>query len=132
MIFKSNKAKAIFLIILSTLFTSVGQLLWKSGGANIKLETAIVLIKTTFFNYTFMLGWLLYVFAAALMITALKYGRLSLVHPFLSLTQIWTLMLGYTYLAEEITSVKIISVFLIVTGAILISASDKSVVGELI
>ena len=119
----SIKSKAIILITISTLINAFGQLLWKKGVTTIVFSTMKTFILTSL-NLNFILGWIFYALAALFMIISLKYGNLSLIHPFLSLTQVWVLILASMFLQETITINKISAVSLIIIGTILISRGD--------
>jgi len=119
----NSKNKAIILITISTLINAFGQLLWKKGVTTIVFSTMKTFILTSL-NLNFILGWIFYALAALFMIISLRHGNLSLIHPFLSLTQVWVLILASMFLQETITINKISAVSLIIIGTILISRGD--------
>lgn len=75
---------AIVLIVLCTVFTSLGQLLWKGGLKYIDFS-----ILSTFFNWPFVLGFVSYGFGAVLMILAFRRGELSVLYPIFATSYIW-------------------------------------------
>lgn len=119
----SNKFKSIFFVILSTFLVALGQLFWKLGVSLIKTDSFIIILKSAL-NFYFITGSLLYGIAAILVVVALNYGNLSLVHPLLTFSQVWTLFFAYYYLSETINSSKIIGVSFILLGSLFISWHD--------
>lgn len=69
------------------------------------------------------IGGFLYVLAALLNIYILRYLDYSVVMPMGSLTYIWTMILSYTVLKENISKKKIIGVTCIIAGAICVAMS---------
>jgi multidrug transporter EmrE-like cation transporter len=90
---KNNK-KAIILVVICTIFTSLGQILMKIGSAN---TNSIIQIIT---NIPLILGFIAYGIGALLLIISLKYGELSLVYPFIALSFIWV-SIASIYLFNE-------------------------------
>ena len=60
---------------------------------------------------------------ALLLIVALKFGDLSKLYPFVSLTFIWVMILSVLALGEKLNSFKISAVILVISGIILIGGS---------
>lgn len=99
----------IFLMLLSSLNVVFGQYFWKISDQ----------------NYIFLIiGYFLYGIGAILMIFALKKGKLSVLHPFLSFNYIFSLMIGRLFLDERISSTIILGIVVIMTGVFLIGGSD--------
>lgn len=67
------------------------------------------------------IGGIIYVTAALLNIYVLKYLEYSTVLPLTAITYIWTMIISYKILKENITNKKKIGVILIILGAIIIS-----------
>lgn len=67
------------------------------------------------------IGGVLYLIAAVLNIYVLKYLDYSIVLPLTSITYIWTMILAYIILKENISRKKLGGIFLILLGAICIS-----------
>lgn len=98
--------KNIVLISISALLTSFGQFFWKMSNCN-----NILLLIT---------GFLLYGLGAISMIYAFKFGELSKTQPILSISYVFSLIIGYSFLNEPINLLKIIGIILILTGVIII------------
>lgn len=102
----------IYLITIAALFTSLGQLFWKLSSQNLV-------------SFKLVLGFLLYGVGAILMIIAFKYGSLSVLHPMLGLAYVFALFFGSIFLNEEVSLGKLVGVFLILLGIILIGSGDS-------
>ncbi|GIM28240.1 membrane protein [Clostridium polyendosporum] len=107
--FKKNY-KGILFIIIASLLTSLGQLLWKlSNGQSLNFLIS---------------GFFLYGIGAVLMIIAFRYGSLSVIHPMLSFGYIFAIILGNIVLKESITIYQYLGIFIIILGVILIGGGD--------
>jgi drug/metabolite transporter (DMT)-like permease len=113
--------RAIILIVFCTIFTSVGQLLWKFGANRLQLDFFSLIT-----NYPLILGFVSYAIGTVLLLSALKLGDLSVLYPFISLSFIWVSMLSLTFLGEIMTSLKWIAIILIIMGVSLIGFGGKS------
>lgn len=119
----SNKKKALLFVIFATILISFGQLFWKIGVSKIILGNFYQIILSAL-NFYFITGTFLYGIASIFVIFALKNGNLSLVHPLLTLSQIWTMFLAYYFLSESIGTTKIFAVSFIIIGSVLVSLDD--------
>lgn len=103
--------KGIIIMLSASLLTCLGQLSWKLAA-----ERGLLLVAG---------GFLLYGCGALLMIVALRFGELSVLHPMLSAGYVLSLLLGALVLHEKVTAMKIAGVAVIILGLILISSSGK-------
>ena len=110
-----NLHLGITLMVVCTLFTSVGQLFYKMGANNFAFSIEGILL-----NIPFILGLTFYGIGAILLIIALKYGELSVLFPFVSLSFVWVALLSALFLGEQITELKLLAVIAIITGIVLI------------
>ena len=112
-VFKSLVAnwKGMLFMAASALTVAVGQLLWKFSGG-----TDIVLL---------MLGFASYGLGSLLMVVAFKFGKLSVVHPVLSLSYVFGILLGYVFLDEVLRPLQFIAVALIMLGVVLVGGGDS-------
>lgn len=102
--------KGMSFMTVSAMTVAVGQLLWKfSGGTN------LVLLG---------LGFISYGLGSLLMVVAFKFGKLSVVHPVLSLSYVFGIALGYFFLGEVLRLMQFVAVALIMSGVILIGGGD--------
>ena len=106
--------KYYLLLIIMTLIGAIASFFLKKAS---KSEKILDLIK----NYNLYLGGFLYLLSAVLNIYLLKYLDYSLVLPMTSITYIWTLIISYQFLKEKISLKKIVGVFIIITGVIILA-----------
>lgn len=107
--FQENK-KGIILMIISSLSTSIGQFFWKLSQAKL--------------NWDLISGFGFYGIGAVLMIVAFRFGRLSVLHPIMSLGYVFGIMLGGFFLEEIISWNVIVGTLLILVGVSLIGGGD--------
>ena len=112
--------KAIILVVLCTIFTSVGQLFWKLGANRLQFDFFSLIT-----NYPLILGFVSYAIGTVLLLSALKLGELSALYPFVSLSFIWVSMLSIAFLGEIMTSLKWIAIILIIFGVSMIGMGSK-------
>lgn len=101
----------ILLMILSSVSVVFGQLFWKLSYVN-----SII--------YLFY-GFVLYGVGAIFLILAIRQGKLSVLHPFLSLSYVFSLIVGNFLLNENISIYRYIGIFIIMIGVVLIGGSDE-------
>ena len=106
---KRNK-KGILLMLLSSICVCLGQLFWKLS-ADLGL-------------WALVLGFGLYGIGALLMLTAYRFGKVSVLQPMLSLNYVLSLILAATVLKEPVTLLKCVGVLAIISGVILIAGGD--------
>ena len=99
--FQKNKT-GILLMVLSSLCVCTGQLFWKLSAA----QGMPALLA----------GFVLYGAGALLMLTAYRFGSLSVLQPVLSLNYVLSLVLAALVLDEKITVLKCAGVILIIAG----------------
>lgn len=103
----------ISLMIFSSICTCVGQLMWKEA----------VLSKEKLLFY--LIGFCLYGLGAFTMMIAFKFGELSVLHPMLSVGFVLSIILGATFLNEQISVLKIFGIGLILIGMVFLGRSTK-------
>ena len=103
--------KGMVLMSFSALTVAVGQLLWKkSSGADLVLLVA---------------GFALYGIGALLMVMSFKFGKLSVVHPVLSLSYVFGIFFGYFFLGEILRPMQVVAIAMIMIGVAFIGGGDK-------
>lgn len=96
----------IVLMILAAFSTATGQLFWKMSDAVLDL---------------YMLGgFVLYGLGAVLMTAAFRFGRLSVLHPLLSIGYIIAIFYGAVFLGEAVTFNISLGTLIILLGVIVI------------
>ncbi len=108
----------IILMVVSSLITSIGQLMWKLSAENNLI-------------WMYILGFALYGIGAFLMIIAFKFGELSVLHPMMSVGYIMSIILGAVILNENISSHKLLGIGLIIVGMFFLGHSGSKREGEL-
>lgn len=109
-----NLSMAYGSLILMTLIGSfAGYCLKKASNDN---NWRIILLQPWLYG-----GGALYLIAAGINVSVLKYLQYSVVLPLTSLTYVWTLIISYYFLHEHIGREKIIGITLIVIGSILVN-----------
>jgi len=109
---------AVLFILVSTVFTAVGQIFLKSGVGDITSISSIL-------NYQLLMGLLLYGFALLLVVKAFKHGELSVLYPILALSYIWVVLLSNFILNEPLTQMKLLGVAAIFIGVTLIGIGGE-------
>lgn len=84
-----TSTKAILLMILCTIFTSLGQILWKFGVARIDFYVPLTII-----NPPFIFGFVSYGLGAILMLLAFESGELSVLYPIVAASYIWVSLIS--------------------------------------
>ena len=102
--------KGINLMILSAIFTSLGQLFWKLS----LCKLGIYLI----------LGFTCYIMGAFLMIIAFRHGSFSVLHPLLSFSYVIAIFFGRFILNESLNVYKIFGIIFIIIGIVFIGVGD--------
>ena len=106
-------------MIFCTLFTALGQIFFKYGSQNFSLSVSGILL-----NYHLLGGFFFYGVGSLLLIIALRYGDLSLLYPFVSLTFLWVLIISTIIFHETLNEFKIAAFIMIIYGVIFISGGS--------
>ena len=109
----------ISLVLVSTIFTSAGQLLLKIGADKLQLDLSMLT------NYPLIVGILAYAIAATILIISLKNGELSLLYPIYATSYIWVMLLSKFVLNEPTNTLKWSGVAVIIVGVSLIGFGGK-------
>ncbi|MBI4440752.1 hypothetical protein HY639_01150 [Candidatus Woesearchaeota archaeon] len=117
---QQTKWWAMALVLTCTFFTSVAQLLLKTGVMKIS--------RTLPMNGPLLLGLLLYVIAAGLLLVALKFGELSVLYPGIATSFIWVNLLSLFILHEDIPPLRWVGIGLIIFGVSLIGLGSKTAI----
>lgn len=101
-------------LILMTMIGAVASLFLKKASGSEEIFAMLT-------NINLYVGGMLYLISAVMNIWVLRYLEYSVVLPLTSFTYIWTMVLSYMFLKENITKEKIGGVIAIFIGAILVS-----------
>ncbi len=114
-----TKKRAILLVILSTLFICVGQILWKFG-----IDRVVSWVDVL--NLPLILGFVFYGVSALVMIIAFKHGELSVLYPILATSYVWIgIFSPLIFEADVITVYKEIGIGIIVLSVCLIGWGSR-------
>jgi drug/metabolite transporter (DMT)-like permease len=116
-----NLKIGILLMIICTLFTGVGEFLFKRSSETFQWDILILLT-----NYQLILGFSVCTLGAILLIIALKFGNLSTLYPIIALNFIWVTLISFFFFAEEINHFKIWAIVFVIFGIVLIARSDEN------
>jgi uncharacterized membrane protein len=117
---KNQHIKAIFLMILCTIFASIGQLLWKQGLINIDVSHWL-----TFFNLPFILGFVSYGVGILFMLLAFKNGELSVIYPIIATSYVWVSLGSLFIFGDLMNTWKWVGVITIVFSVALLGMSGS-------
>lgn len=104
---------SIVLMLICTIFVSVGQLFYKLGSEKV---TGII----SLFNVFVIIGLFSYFFGSILYVIALKKGELSVLAPLLALNYVWVVLLSIIFLGESINILRWMGIFLVIVGVMVI------------
>ncbi|WP_033541195.1 membrane protein [Planococcus sp. CAU13] len=96
----------IILMIAAAASTATGQLFWK--------------LSDSILDLPMLFGFVLYGMGAILMTTAFRFGKLSVLHPLMSLGYVIAIFYGAAFLDEAITINISLGTLLILLGVIVI------------
>ncbi len=120
--FLITKRKAIFLMLLCTIFISLGQILWKLGAVKINLENIL-----TIFNLPLFFGFISYGFGALLMLLAFREGELSILYPIVATSYVWiSLFSPLIFSADSMNVWKWLGVIIIIFSIFLLGINNSS------
>lgn len=108
------------IVLLCTVFTAVGQLLWKFGAESVVSASSFIL------NPLVTGGFVMYGLGALLFIVALSKAELSTLYPLVSASFIWTLLLSWIFLGEDLSPQKLLGVLFIVVGFFFLGKGAKA------
>ncbi len=111
-----TKKFAILIVLFSTLFTSIGQIIFKLYSQTLSFSFAGLL------NPLLIFGFLFYALGAVFLVFSLKYGELSILYPIYSLSYVWVSIASpMIFPSDEMNTLKWMGVLIIILGVALIS-----------
>lgn len=116
---KSSLKKGIILMVICTLLTASGQILFKIASDSISLSFLSIIT-----NLPLIGGFVLYGLASIFMILAFREGKLSTLFPMISLSFVWVFLIAIFVFNEPITLTKIISNSIIIIGIVLLGGNS--------
>jgi len=106
--------KAIILVIVCTIMTSTGQILWKVATKDLGGIYSIIT------NAPLIVGFICYAISALLLVLALREGALSVLYPFVALSFIWVTIASIFLFHEHVNIINWLGVIAIIIGVSLI------------
>ena len=106
---------ALMLIIIACVFASYGALYLKKGTKNLHRN-----IFSQWRNVKLVSGIALYCISSVFFIISLKFGELSVLYPFSSLTYVGVCILSVYKLGEKMNHFKMLGIALIILGVSLV------------
>lgn len=114
---------AILFAVLCTVFTSLGQILWKFGLVKINFSHLL-----TVFNLPFMFGFVVYGIGAILLLLALGKGELSLIYPIIAASYVWVSLLSpYLFPTDHMNVWKWVGVIIILVSVSLLGWGNSRI-----
>lgn len=107
---KTN-GKGILLMLVSSICVCTGQLFWK-----LSAEGELLYLLA---------GFGLYGIGAIVMLIAYKFGSLSVLQPMLSANYVFTIILAWLVLNEQIQPSTLVGIAIVTIGVILIGGGDN-------
>lgn len=107
---KSNK-RGIFLMIVSALLASFGQMFWK--------------MYHTEGLWALLLGFVLYGGGALIMIVAYRFGKLSVLQPMLCLSYVFGIFIAVFILRETMSPLRLAGIITVIFGVVMIAGGDE-------
>jgi len=107
----------LILCIILTMFGALGGYFFKKASSSEPIIKIII-------NPVLYIGVMFYLLGAILNIIVLKRINYIVVLPLTSLTYVWSMMLAYMLLKENISRKKIIGLSMIICGAIILGVSS--------
>ncbi len=117
------KNKVLPLILISLTLGSIAQLFLKVGMSNFgSISNALTAFIAVFEPFVF-LGLIIYFLSSITWIIAISKTDISYAYPFISLSYVIVAILGWLFLNEKISFLRIIGISIIMIGVYIISKS---------
>ncbi len=107
---------AIFLMVTCTIFTSIAQIFYKLGALR---------LPEIFTNYPIFIGLILYGIGALILVTAFKFGEVTLLYPIIATSYVWVSILSWIVFSETIGFFKWFGIAFIIAGITVIALGSK-------
>ena len=120
-VINSTQKKAIWLMLGCTIFTSLGQLLWKLGLTNVNFHLPLTLL-----NLPFLLGFVSYGLGFGMMLLAFKKGELGVLYPIVATSYVWVSLFSPIIFPNDfMNSLKWLGVIIILISVSLLGYSGS-------
>jgi len=115
-----SSTKSFVLVILATLLTASGQLLFKLGAPSFSFG-----FSGLFGDPYMWYGLVCYGFGFLLLTFALRDGELSTIFPVFSLSFVWVLIASALFFGEAVTTAKIVGTIIVMGGVSLLGVGGR-------
>ena len=113
---KETSKNAVYLMVFCTIFTSLGQVLWKFGVNKIDFSQYLTIL-----NLPFIFGFVSYGVGWIFLMFAFKKGEMSVLYPIIATSYIWvSLASPWLFPADSMSLLKWIGVTIILFGVSMI------------
>jgi multidrug transporter EmrE-like cation transporter len=117
--------QAVLLMIVCTIFTSVGQILLKFGVDIFDKNHVLSL-----FNVPLILGFFAYVIGAMLMLAAFRVGELSVIYPIIATSYVWVSLISPLLFPDVMNVWKWLGVLTILLSVTILGFSGRKEVAS--
>jgi drug/metabolite transporter (DMT)-like permease len=107
-----NNLPGILMMLLASTMVATGQFFWKLALGNV--------------NLWLLLGFSVYGIGAVLMIKALQFGELSVLHPIMAFSYVVAFLLAFVFLHETYSVRQVSGIFLIIVGVVLLGTNQQA------
>ena len=122
-----TSTKALFFIVLCTIFTSAGQVLWK-----LALKEVVLFNPFTWINLFFISGFVSYGVGLILMLLAFRGGEVTILYPILATSYVWVSVASpYFFPTDMMNGWKWGGVTVILVAVSVLSWGGKEKVAEI-
>ena len=111
---------AIYLVVLTTFFTSLGQIFFKYAAKTFEFDFFALIT-----NYYLILGFFFYGLSAIALLMGLKRGELSTLYPIIALSYVWVTIASVTLFAEALLITEILGILLIIGGVAIMGVANS-------
>ncbi len=111
---------AIYLVILTTLLTALGQIFFKYASKTFELNLYALIT-----NHFLILGLFFYGIASITLIMGLRKGEISTLYPIIALSYVWVLLASFFLFKEQIVTLQIIGIIMIILGVSVMGVANS-------
>ncbi|NJL44425.1 MAG: EamA family transporter [Nitrosarchaeum sp.] len=116
-----NKTKGIILMLICSIFTVIGQFLFKEGSTLFEFT-----FKSLLLNWALWLGGIVYLIALYFMVKAYRYAEVTTLYPFLATSYILVALIApLLYATETLTPWNVLGVLFIFLGIVVVGAGSR-------
>ncbi|MFS8087181.1 MAG: EamA family transporter [Acidobacteriota bacterium] len=112
------------LLLIGVLMSAVGGLFLKIGAVQVQYDDGVIeIFRQVMFNWTIVIGVLMYFIPVLIWIFLLKRVELSFLQPLFSMVYVVTPVLASIFLNENVTTARWLGIGAIIVGVIIVARS---------